>query len=63
MNDSKSVTTGSRGVVSFLGASPATQVVTVKLQQRVGSRGQDWSLLTAGAFVSMLLLLAVFFSL
>jgi alpha-glucoside transport system permease protein len=29
----------------------------------VGSRGQDWHLLTAGAFVSMLLPLIVFFSL
>jgi alpha-glucoside transport system permease protein len=49
--------------VIFLGTSPDTQVVTVKLQQMVGSRGQDWHLLTAGAFVSMLLPLAVFFSL
>jgi alpha-glucoside transport system permease protein len=47
----------------FLGTSPDVQVVTVKLQQMVGSRGQDWHLLTAGAFVSMLLPLAVFFSL
>jgi alpha-glucoside transport system permease protein len=47
----------------FLGTSPDTQVVTVKLQQMLGSRGQDWHLLTAGAFVSMLLPLAVFFSL
>jgi len=29
----------------------------------VGSRGADWHLLTAGAFVSMLLPLIVFFSL
>ena len=38
-------------------------MVTVKLQQMVGSRGQDWHLLTAGAFVSMILPLVVFFSL
>jgi alpha-glucoside transport system permease protein len=47
----------------FLGTSPDVQVVTIKLQQMVGSRGQDWHLLTAGAFVSMLLPLIVFFSL
>jgi alpha-glucoside transport system permease protein len=47
----------------FLGTNPEKQVVTIKLAQMVGSRGQDWHLLTAGAFVSMLLPLAVFFSL
>ncbi len=47
----------------FLGTDPALQVVTIKLQQLVGSRGQDWHLLTAGAFVSMILPLIVFFSL
>jgi alpha-glucoside transport system permease protein len=47
----------------FLGTNPDTQVVTIKLQQMVGSRGQDWHLLTAGAFISMLLPLAVFFAL
>ncbi|MFL5733849.1 MAG: carbohydrate ABC transporter permease [Chloroflexia bacterium] len=47
----------------FLGTSPDTQVVTVKLQQMLGSRGQDWHLLTAGAFISMLLPLTVFFAL
>jgi alpha-glucoside transport system permease protein len=29
----------------------------------VGSRGQDWHLLTAGAFVAMIVPLAVFFGL
>jgi alpha-glucoside transport system permease protein len=29
----------------------------------VGARGQDWHLLTAGAFVSMVLPLTVFFAL
>jgi alpha-glucoside transport system permease protein len=47
----------------FLGTSPDQQVVTVKLAQMLGSRGQDWHLLTAGGFVSMLLPLLVFFSL
>jgi len=47
----------------FLGTSPDQQVVTIKLAQMLGSRGQDWHLLTAGGFVSMLLPLIVFFSL
>jgi alpha-glucoside transport system permease protein len=47
----------------FLGSTPDTQVVTTKLAQMIGSRGQDWHLLTAGGFVSMLLPLIVFFSL
>jgi alpha-glucoside transport system permease protein len=38
-------------------------VVTSALANIVGERGQDWHLLTAGAFISMLLPLAVFFSL
>lgn len=38
-------------------------LVTTRLQELVGSRGQDWQTLTAGAFVSMLLPLAVFFAL
>lgn len=47
----------------FLGSSPDTQVVTIKLASLIGTRGQDWHLLTAGGFISMLLPLAVFFSL
>ena len=47
----------------FLGSSPETQVVTVKLAQMIGTRGQDWHLLTAGGFISMILPLVVFFSL
>jgi len=47
----------------FLGTAPESQVVTIKLAQMLGSRGQDWHLLTAGGFISMLLPLLVFFSL
>jgi alpha-glucoside transport system permease protein len=47
----------------FLGSAPDQQVVTIKLAQMIGSRGQDWHLLTAGGFVSMILPLVVFFSL
>ena len=47
----------------FLGGNPEFEVVTMRLAGIVGDRGQDWHLLTAGAFVSMVLPLAVFFSL
>ena len=47
----------------FLGGDPNFQVVTMRLANIVGSRGQDWHLLTAGAFITMLLPLLVFFSL
>jgi alpha-glucoside transport system permease protein len=45
----------------FLGNK--TLVVTSALANMVGEKGQDWHLLTSGAFVSMLLPLAVFFML
>jgi len=35
----------------------------MRLADMVGSRGQDWHLLTAGAFITMLIPLTVFFSL
>jgi alpha-glucoside transport system permease protein len=40
-----------------------TLVLTVTLANMVGEKGQDWQLLTAGAFISMMLPLAVFFAL
>ena len=45
----------------FLGDQ--NRVVTMALAAIVGEKGQDWHLLTAGAFVSMILPLAVFFAL
>jgi alpha-glucoside transport system permease protein len=45
----------------FLGSK--NQVLTVSLANMVGEKGQDWQLLTSGAFISMLLPLAVFFAL
>ncbi len=45
----------------FLGDQ--NRVVTSALAAIVGEKGQDWHLLTAGAFISMLLPLAVFFAL
>jgi len=47
----------------FLGTSPEKAVLTAKLAELVGSRGQSWHVLTAGAFVTMILPLIVFFSL
>ena len=45
----------------FLGAK--TRVITFALASLVGEKGQDWQLLTSGAFITMLLPLAVFFAL
>jgi len=47
----------------YLGGTPDVAPVTLKVATLVGSRGQDWELLTAAAFVSMALPLVVFFSL
>ncbi len=47
----------------FLGGNPETKVITQRLADIVGSRGNDWHLLTAGAFITMLLPLIVFFGL
>jgi len=47
----------------FIGSQPNVQVLTMRLAEIVGSRGDDWHLLTAGAFISMVLPLAVFFAL
>ncbi len=47
----------------FLGGNREFQVVTQRLAAIVGDRGQDWHLLTAAAFVTMILPLTVFFSL
>ena len=47
----------------FLGSTEANQVVQLVLANLVGSRGQDWHLLTAGAFITISVPLLVFFSL
>jgi len=44
----------------FIGSKPDVQVLTMRLADLAGSRGNDWQVLTAGAFVSMALPLAVF---
>ncbi len=48
---------------TFLGTNKDVAVMTSRLLDIVGSRGQDWQLLTAGAFVSMILPVAVFLGL
>ncbi|WP_270166768.1 carbohydrate ABC transporter permease [Paenibacillus sp. SYP-B4298] len=47
----------------FLGSQPEVQVLSMNIANLVGSRGNDWHLLTAAAFVSMLMPLTVFFAL
>ncbi len=47
----------------YLGGTPDVAPVTIQLSNLVGSRGQDWHLLTAGAFITMIVPLMVFFGL
>jgi alpha-glucoside transport system permease protein len=47
----------------FLSSDAGSQVLTQRLLGLMGAFGQDWHLLTAGAFISMLLPLTVFFAL
>jgi len=47
----------------FLGGTSDLRVITVALANLVGARGENWQLLTAAAFISMMLPLIVFFSL
>jgi len=47
----------------FLGTKAERALVTTRLAELVGSRGQDWHVLTSGAFVTMVMPLIIFFSL
>jgi alpha-glucoside transport system permease protein len=49
--------------LSFIGGAPDKAPMTIRLATLSGGRGQDWHLLTAAAFVSIALPLAVFFAL
>ena len=49
--------------LTFVGGAPDAAPMTVRLATLSGGRGQDWHLLTAAAFVSIALPLAVFFAL
>lgn len=47
----------------FLGKSPDQIVLTSKLRELIGSRADNWEILTSSAFVSIVVPLLVFFSL
>jgi alpha-glucoside transport system permease protein len=47
----------------FLGTNPDVAIVTARLSAMVGTKGEAWHLLTAGAFLTMIVPLIVFFSL
>ena len=47
----------------FLGTKKENALVTTRLAEMVGSRGQDWHILTSGAFLTMIMPLIIFFSL
>jgi alpha-glucoside transport system permease protein len=47
----------------FLGKAPEHIVLTIKLNDLLGSRGSSWEILTASAFVAIAVPVAVFFSL
>lgn len=47
----------------FLGAQPGKLVLTGKLVSLLGSRGNNWEILTAGAFITIVVPLIVFFAL
>ena len=45
----------------FIGSRPEVAVLTQRLMDMTGSRGQDWHLLMSGAFVTMTIPLLIFF--
>jgi alpha-glucoside transport system permease protein len=47
----------------FLGVDPNFKVVTQRLADLTGTFGNAWHLLTAGAFVTMILPMVIFFAL
>ncbi len=47
----------------YLGTNDAVSVMPARLNEMVGTKGQSWHLLTAGAFVTMVVPLAVFLAL
>jgi alpha-glucoside transport system permease protein len=49
--------------LTFLGVDPTYKVLTQRLADLTGTFGNQWQLLTAGAFVTMLLPMIVFFAL
>ena len=47
----------------FLDKHPSEIILTAKLKELLGSRGENWEILTTSAFVSMAVPLFIFFSL
>ncbi|MEM6282144.1 MAG: carbohydrate ABC transporter permease [Chloroflexota bacterium] len=47
----------------FLGTQPDQRVLTSQLRELLGSRGDNWEILTSSAFISIIVPLIVFFSL
>ena len=47
----------------FLDQVPSEIILTAKLRELLGSRGENWEILTTGAFVSMTVPLFIFFAL
>ena len=47
----------------FLGGTPDVAPITVRVAELSGSRGNAWYLLSAGAFISMIVPVAVFLAL
>ena len=47
----------------FLDKHPSEIILTAKLKELLGSRGENWEILTTGAFISMSVPLLIFFSL
>ncbi len=47
----------------FMSTNPGNDVLTIALNKLNGSNGESWYLLTAGAFISMIVPMIVFFSL
>jgi len=47
----------------FLGTKREVYIVSTRLAELVGQRGQDWHVLTAGAFITMIIPLIIFFAL
>ena len=49
--------------LTFGGGVKDIATLTVRLAEMVGTRGSNWEVLTAGAFISMVVPLIVFFAL
>ncbi|MEX0584476.1 MAG: carbohydrate ABC transporter permease, partial [Natronospirillum sp.] len=49
--------------IVFLGQGEGKTVLTAQLRELLGSRGENWEILTAGAFITMIVPLIVFISL